>query len=442
MAKKVIFILILAFAFGAFLILRPYLIKNSTPPTIVDRLPDDEYIGRIKLLDFARESQKITEKNKVSIKDFLSYEFLLSQSKNYGVDLQKPAYVFGNSKGEFGLLVQLKDSSKVLPGINRLKIVYPIKDSLYESHKVYSLKKEKLYFYYDKTYAFFYRGGQFKSKFTRITEAKSGGQTSAWKSFLNESQFKNDFFVISSNSKTIKELGINRALVSIHSDSSNFLLKTAISKNKPLNVRLKNTGYSFEKSPETSSCLDLHLDIADFRENPDNELMQLINRYTKRISFPTKEFLNAWEGDVSYIQGGLTSVTETYIETVMDEEFNPIEVRRAKSVSVPKYSVMLSMNDKKESFFQLLMQKGIMRADGAYFRFLTSPPLSRKEHKNQIIFNSGDVLPKISESTENFGFYNMNGNKYEFALNEIQDNFVLGEIKIQFSQFLYYINLL
>ena len=91
MAKKVVVIILLAIALGAFLILRPLLFQTQVPPTIVDRLPDDEFIGRINVLSFARESQKITEKNKVAAKDFLSYEFLLSQSKNYGIDFQKNA---------------------------------------------------------------------------------------------------------------------------------------------------------------------------------------------------------------------------------------------------------------------------------------------------------------------------------------------------------------
>ena len=143
MAKKVVVIILLAIALGAFLILRPLLFQTQVPPTIVDRLPDDEFIGRINVLSFARESQKITEKNKVAAKDFLSYDFLLSQSKNYGIDFQKNAYIFGNSSGEYGLLVELADSSKIISGINRLKIIYPIKDSTVESHKVFVLKKNK-----------------------------------------------------------------------------------------------------------------------------------------------------------------------------------------------------------------------------------------------------------------------------------------------------------
>ena len=135
MAKKVFFIFLLALSLGAFLVLKPLFSKKPEAPTILDRLPDEEFIGRLNLIDFARESEKITEKNQVGVKDFLAHDFLLSQSKNYGIDLRKYSYVFGNSKGEFGLIVELTDSSKIIAGINRLKIVYPIKDTLIGTKK-------------------------------------------------------------------------------------------------------------------------------------------------------------------------------------------------------------------------------------------------------------------------------------------------------------------
>jgi hypothetical protein len=433
MAKKVVVIILLAIALGAFLILRPLLFQTQVPPTIVDRLPDDEFIGRINVLSFARESQKITEKNKVAAKDFLSYEFLLSQSKNYGIDFQKNAYIFGNSSGEYGLLVELADSSKIISGINRLKIIYPINDSTVESHKVFVLKKEKLYFYYDKNYAFIYKGKKFNQTFERIVKAKAGSQSNKWKEFLAENLFKEDFCVVSTSSKKLNEFGLNRALLSIHSDSTHFLIKTGVTRKFPLNLSLKEKGFCFEKNQETSSFLNLHMDITQFRENPDDEFIQAFNKYAKKIAFPTKEFLDAWEGDISFIQGGLTNASETYIETQLDEEFNPIEVRKTKLITVPKYSIMLSMNDKKTSFFDLLKQKGILTLDGASYRFLTSPLLAKKEYENYTIFNSGDQHPKIVESTENTGFQFWNGKKYDFLIKSIENTFILGEFKIQYS---------
>jgi hypothetical protein len=439
MAKKLLLIFILALALGAYLILRPLLFEKKVEPKITDRLPDEEFIGRVNLLSFARESQKITEKNKVATKDFLSYDFLLSQSKNYGIDLSDSTFVFGNNKGEFGLVFNVKDSSKILSGINRLKLVYPIKDSLIEKKKIYVLKKERLYFYYDKNYAFLYKGNKISQKFDRIVHAKSGSITPKWKEFLSDKLFKEDPFVVSTTSKKLSDFGLNRAIFSVHSDSSYFLVKTAVSRKTPLNISLKETGYSFEKNQETSSFLDFHIDISKFRENPDIQLIQAINKFAQRIAFPTKEFFEVWDGDITFLQGGITSVSESYIETVLDDEFNPIEVRKSKAVTVPKYSIMLSLNDKKESFFELLKQKGILTLDGTKYRFLTSPPLSRKEHQNYTIFNSGDLFPKILDSTENSGFQMWNGNKYDFALKSIQGSFILGEFKIQFRDFENYI---
>ncbi|MEY4572295.1 MAG: hypothetical protein RLZ10_1521 [Bacteroidota bacterium] len=439
MAKKLFLIIVLALALGAYLILRPLLFEKAAEPKITDRLPDEEFIGRVNLLAFARESQKITEKNQVATKDFLSYDFILSQSKNYGINFNDSTFVFGNSRGEFGLITQVKDSSKILSGVNRLKIIYPIKDTLIDNKKLFVLKKEKLYFYYDKNYSFIYKGNNITQKFLRIHHAKSGGVSPKWKEFLSEKLFKEDPFVISTKSPKLNEFGLNKALFSIHSDSSHFIIKTGVTKNNPLNIRIKNTGYSFEKNQETTGFLDLHIDLTKFKEKPDDQFLKAINKFAKRIAFPTQEFLDAWEGDITYLQGGTTSVSESYIETVLDEEFNPIEVRKSKSVPVPKYSIMLSLNDKKERFFELLKQKGILTVEGKKFRFLTSPPLSRLEHKNYTVFNSGDMFPKIIDSTVNSGFQMYNGKKYDYLIKEIQESFILGEFKIEFSDFENYI---
>ncbi|MBM3452890.1 MAG: hypothetical protein FJX84_07085 [Bacteroidetes bacterium] len=433
MAKKVVVIILLAIALAAFLILRPFLFAKQPEPSILDRLPDDEFIGRVNVLSFARESQKITEKNKVTSKDFLSYEFLLSQSKNYGIDFQKNAYIFGNTANEFGLLVELSDSSKIMTGINRLKIAYQIKDSTIESRKVFIFKNENLYFYYDKNYAFIYSGKKFTAVFNRIANAKAGSQSKKWKEFLSETLFKKEFCVLTTNTNKLNQFGLNRVLLSVHSDSTHFLIKTGVNRKYPHNLLLKEKGFCFEKNDETSSFLNLHFDISRFRENPDDEFIRALNSYAQKVAFPTKEFMDAWEGDISFIQGGLTSASETYIETELDEEFNPIEVRKVKFISVPKYSIMLSMNDKKYSFFTLLSQKGILTVDGTGYRFLTSPLLHKKEYKNYTVFNSGDQFPKIVESNENSGVQFWNGKKYEFFIKKVEDRFILGEFKIEFS---------
>ena len=439
MAKKVFFIFLLALSLGAFLVLKPLLFKKPAAPTIEDRLPDEEFIGKISLIDFARESEKITEKNQVTVKDFIAHDFLLSQSKNYGIDLRKYSYVFGNSKGEFGLIVELTDSSKIMAGINRLKIVYPIKDTLIGSKKVYVLKKEKLYFYYDKSYAFIYKGNQITTKFKRIVDAKLNDQTSTWRACVKDNTFKKDFFVISTQSKKLTDFGLEKAVLSIHCDSTHFLIKTALNRKYPLNLSLKEKGFGFKTSDESSSFLNLHVDISKFRENLDDEFLRAINKFAKRISFPTTDFLNAWEGDISFIQGGTTSISETYIETQMDDEFNPIEVRKYKAIAVPKYAIMLSMNEKKESFFQLLNAKGILTQEGTKSRFLFSPPLARKEYENYTVFNSGDVFPEIQETNTHTAFHSWNGKRYQFDLLGLKEQSLMGEFKIHFSDIVAYL---
>jgi hypothetical protein len=42
--------------------------------------------------------------NKIPFRDLLSYEFILSQGKLYGLNLQKPIYFFGKEKGDVGAI--------------------------------------------------------------------------------------------------------------------------------------------------------------------------------------------------------------------------------------------------------------------------------------------------------------------------------------------------
>ena len=89
MFKKISLIFILAISLAAFLVLRPYIFKKTEAPLIVDRLPEADFLGRAYILDVARETSGMLFYHKVPFRDLFSYEFLLSQGKMYGLNLQK-----------------------------------------------------------------------------------------------------------------------------------------------------------------------------------------------------------------------------------------------------------------------------------------------------------------------------------------------------------------
>ena len=112
--------------------------------------------------------------NKIPLRDYLSYEFILAQSKIYGIHSQKPIYFFVNENGEWGSVASVRDSSKILNGIVRLKKELAINDTLVGGQKVYCLNKEKIYFTYGKTWLFFYHGNQLPKRMYHVMYSKRG----------------------------------------------------------------------------------------------------------------------------------------------------------------------------------------------------------------------------------------------------------------------------
>jgi hypothetical protein len=130
MFKKFSLIFFLAVGLGTFLVLRPYLFPKKQIPRLEDRLPDADFLGRAYVLDVARETSGMLYYHKIPFRDLLSYEFILSQGKQYGLNLQNPVYFFANENGNWGALIQVSDSSKISEGLERLRKFTEIKDSI------------------------------------------------------------------------------------------------------------------------------------------------------------------------------------------------------------------------------------------------------------------------------------------------------------------------
>lgn len=142
------------------------------------------------------------------------------------------------------------------------------------------------------------------------------------------------------------------------------------------------------------------------------------------------DFLNAWNGDLSFREGGLYTIKEEYIKSEMDENFNLIEVKSTKEVRVPGFSLLFSVNEKGNFLLKRLFQKGILRKEENYYRFLTSPPLSIEKKAGYYLFYSGNYPSKISEENTNHGIWLEQGTKIKFNLDSLSSNEVFGSIHI------------
>lgn len=430
MFKKITLILILAFALGAFLVLRPYIFKKVETPLIVDRLPEADFIGRAYILDVARETSGMLFYHKIPFRDLFSYEFLLSQGKMYGLNLQNPAYLFANESGDWGAILEVSDSSKISEGIERLRKFIDIEDTLIDEQKVYQLKEEKGYLLYSHNYLMLYKGSNFKSAFDRVTKAKRHDISPVWYTFLKEKQFKDEKLVIYSNWRKLKDNGVETAIFAHDSDSVSFSLLAYVRNKKPLNISMKNSGLNLKSGEFTSKMLNVHLDINKLREDPTDPLYMWLVKMGKKVSFPTVEFLEAWDGDLSMRQGGFQIIKETYIESVLDDDFNVTEIQKEKEVKVPGFSVMFSVNKNGRKLINRLLEKGVLTKEEDLYRFLFSPQLKMKTKGNYFIFHSGEYTPKTEEHGNNEGVWTQRGTKVEFSLDSLSKHEAFGSIYI------------
>jgi hypothetical protein len=430
MIKKISLIIFLALALAAFLILRPYIFRKEAPPRIEDRLPEADFLGRAYLLDVAKETSGMLYYHKIPSRDFFAQEFILAQSKMYGLNLQQPVYFFANEGGDWGALVQVSDSSKIRQGIERLRKMIDIKDSVMQGGTVYFYPKEDSYLYYDRGFLLVYKGKDFGKVYNRVIYCKNGDISPAWRSFLRMKQFKDEKLVIYSNWSKLKENGVETALFAHDSDSVSFSLMTYLKNKQNLNVSLKNSGRSLLSGDYTNKMLNIHMDISKLRDNPEDPLYQLLVKLGKKISFPTVDFLNAWEGDLSFRQGGLQTIKESYVESELDDDFNVTEVRKERDVKIPGFSIMFSVNSNGPAFIQRLLTKGILTEEENKYRFLYSPPLHMKRIKEYYIFHSGQYTPKQEENASNNAIWTEKGTRIEFKLDSMNKREVFGSIYI------------
>jgi hypothetical protein len=419
MARKGLFIVFLISLLVGFFYLKPLLFKTEPEPNLIDRLPVGDFLGKVNIIEIARESHSFMYYNKFPFRDFLSYDFLLAQGKSYGLDLQRPAYFFANESGEWGSLISLNDSSKIRSGINRLGRDILINDTVIGDQKVYYLKNTKTYMTYGKYWMFIYNGNQLPKRMYHVIYSKKGDIHPTWKEFLKLKKFKSENLVVFSNWSKLMDKGIQTAVFAHDADSIQIHLKAYIKAKDSLYISKKDKGLAFDSKLNSNKSINLHLNLDKIKNKPNHPLFVWLRQQSKRISFPFNDFLRAWEGDLSFQEGGNHLIKETVIETVMDDEFNLTEVKKEKDVSVPGYAVIFSMNAFQKEFVSKLFAKGIMTKEANRFRFLGSPPLKINQKPNFLFLYSTDKTPKISENDLNSGFWTHNDTKYEFVLDSI-----------------------
>ena len=200
MYKKISIIIILAILLGLLLYIKPFKEKETESFKIEYILPEADLVGRIRVLDLLKETTDLLIFNNVKVRQFLTYEFILSIAKMYGIDLQSPVYIFANDRGDYGLVIPLLNSDKLNSAIERVQIDFEVSDSLINNQKVYRLDDENIFFYKRKKYAVIYKGDYF-SEIYKALSRKSTKTKESWKMLFSNPYFKNEHLVMFTKSK-------------------------------------------------------------------------------------------------------------------------------------------------------------------------------------------------------------------------------------------------
>ena len=430
MYRKFLTLVLIAGSLGLVLFVKSFLFEQPKSPNILDRLPAADFLGKVNILELAKESSSLLQYNKLSMRDFTTYEFLLGQGKQYGLDLESNLYLFANENGNWGAMIRLTDSSKIQLGIERLSKYTDLQDSIVGGNQFYFIKKEQSYLHYGKDYALIYQGTDFITTLNHVVSAHYGAQKKVWKQFLRQKQFKNEHLVIYANWPKLKSYDIQTAMFAHDSDSLGFKLKSYIKKRSPLYFSLKKMGLSYRNYAQTDHLIDVHLDVAEFKQQKQDSVYVRLAQLSKKIGFPFERFIAAWDGDLVYQEGGIQVQEVHYIETILDEDFNETEVERLRYDTAPGFSVLASMNKSAPLFIGKLMQKGLLRKEDNGYRFLFSPLLHFQKSGPYYQYYSTSANPPLIRSKQNQVIWKYKGTKYSFKIDKITRYEIFGSLQI------------
>jgi hypothetical protein len=232
--RRVIFFIattLLCLGLVALLILKPWR-ANDENPRFVDRLPMAEVIGRANILKVAKDFIPATYYNQIPYREFITPEFILSQGKLNGLNLQRPVYFFGNQSEteiqEWGMMIHVSDSSKLYPGIKRFEKMTQVKDSSLFNRRIFICPEYNLTVSYGSDWLLVTDRASFKKHFDHVVHARIKSIYPRWRAFIGEKMFRDKSLRASIVSKELRKYGVESALLASSSDSTSFTFHTRI----------------------------------------------------------------------------------------------------------------------------------------------------------------------------------------------------------------------
>lgn len=434
MYRKLFLIFILAATLAVVLVLKPWKVLDATPPRIQDRLPEADLIGISNVLELSGSMSKTMFYYKLPFRDFLSPGFILSQGKNYGLDIQSPVFVFANEREnrihDWGLMVSLRDSSKVREGINHLQKFTPVTRTTFDRQIIYVVNQYNIQMIYGNDWMLVYQGDDIDRVLNRVLYAKHHEISPRWREFINKHYDPNIRFVASIESAKLEEYGVASAGISLSNDSTGLTFTTQVTQIDSLLFKLRKSGPSYEPETYTRYSMNLHFDVERLKKEPNDPFYHFTKAYSNRIGFPLDQFLEAWEGNIAFREGGYVNVRESYIESELDENFNVTEVNKSRTVRVAGFSLFLQMNSKSNQLLRTLETRGIMTKEDSKYRLLYSPPMHMNQTDTSLVFHTSSFEPKLSTGTSNHVLWSYNYTPVELILDSTTTKTIYGRIRL------------
>ena len=436
MYKKLAFILFLAFLLGALLYLKPFDSSKKQLEKIETFLPEADLAGRVYLLDFLTESTDLMLFNEISQRQFLTSEFVLSLAKKFGLDVQNPVYIFANERGDAGSVVPLYTTQKLKSALDRISLDNDVKDTLIGQDHIYHLTDYQVHIFHRDHFLFIYYGDYFYEIYHESIVNRKREMADVWQGLFINPIFPNENLVLYSESKALKQFGMDHAYMAHDSDSSGFHLKSCIKINDSIPFFVKDSGQAIKFSTGSKRTIDLHMNTANLTASIKALLIEKLSLLTSKISFPISDFIEIWNGDFCFEEGGFYLVSEKYIETELDDNFEPTQVEKTRYKNVPRYSLMFTVQEPANQLLNKLLSKGILTQEDEQFRFLFSPQLKLRLRDDQVVFYSTVNPPRNYMSSMNRIQWTYMDTDFVFQVDSLSDKRVFGSIEIPMKKIL------
>jgi len=375
-------------------------------------------------MELSKELSPILYKYKLPIREFASSDFLLSQGKIYGINIQQEAYMFSKmNMSEWGIILALNDSSKVINFVDRFRKSTQILDSSTSDVRVMHFGEQEIALCYEKTYALIYSGKRLAERLREIRSIRKSRPKSAWKHFFQLSKNQSGPIIAYSEGEFLKPWGIKYAMVRSKNDSTNIRLSAFLKTLEPHGIKFRRRAEGLPLNSSDTKAVELHLDSTFKHQEFSIKLASELHKLGKKIGFPTNLFLSAWDGNLSFREGGSVSSMEKIVVTEFDENFNPTETVRYQNIMVPGYSIMIGINPSVNPFMNALYTKGIIRNEEQKLRFLYAPLLSMKADKKHYRFSSSSHFPALVSSEENYVRWTLNEESCFIRLSDYGSDF-------------------